>query len=300
METDRLIKLIVEKEAMTVPLNDFNKFPSQFFIDAYFNSFLPIDYPEFEEQPEPESLEAYLKIALQCIEMKDYEKALEEAKMGAKRCDEVDDNIFASYLLNVYGTLLFLQGRTELATEILEKSIQRNPTLVNSVAKICNLYLERGDADGALEAFNTAIRKFPKSADLYYHRGQLKFLMNDFKSATQDFQKTIELDPGHVFGHVQCAVAQFKNGIIEPAMKLFEQTKQKFPTSPDVHCYYGELLMEQHKFDQAMENFDKAIQLGSTMAYIDKAMLLHRVFQKSEEASTLLRQVLAYCITKST
>lgn len=77
-----------------------------------------------------------------------------------------------------------------------------------------------------------------------------------------EYQKSLELDPVFIFSHIQLAVARYKNNEPEKAMHQFRKFLREFSTSPEVFNYYGELLLDQHKYEEAVANFEKSIELA--------------------------------------
>lgn len=95
----------------------------------------------------------------------------------------------------------------------------------------------------------------------YYHRGQVYFIMGEYEKAIAEYRRSSELDPVFIFSHIQLAVAQYKSGAVDKAMHQFRKFLREFPDSPEVYNYYGELLLDQQKFDEAVVAFDKSIEL---------------------------------------
>lgn len=117
--------------------------------------------------------------------------------------------------------------------------------------------------------------------DSYYHRGQVHFIMGDFKTAIEQYRKSTELDSTFIFSQIQHAVALYKDDQKAKAEMRFKKIMDKFgDTSPEVresfgcpsgaspscfivqvHNYYGELQLDQQKFDEAEKCFSRAIEL---------------------------------------
>lgn len=95
----------------------------------------------------------------------------------------------------------------------------------------------------------------------FYHRGQVYFITAEYEKAINEYRRSSELDPSFIFSHIQLAVAQYKNGAVEKALHQFRRFIKEHPTSPEVFNYYGELLLDQQKHEEAVEAFEKAIEL---------------------------------------
>lgn len=57
------------------------------------------------------------------------------------------------------------------------------------------------------------------------------------------------------------AVAQYKNKSVEKAMHQFRRFIKEHPNSPEVFNYYGELLLDQNQYEEAVANFEQSIEL---------------------------------------
>jgi len=154
-----------------------------------------------------------------------------------------------------------LVGDTDGAKADLEGSVQLAPSLTQSWVKIASVYMEQGDATKTFEAFEEAEKKNASDPDIYYHRGQVLFILNEFDKAAENYTKSTELDNTFVFSHIQLAVAQYKSGDVAKSMATFRRTLKAFPDRSEPQNYYGELLLDQQRFQDAVEKFDRAIEL---------------------------------------
>ena len=55
------------------------------------------------------------------------------------------------------------------------------------------------------------------------------FIMQDFEKAIADYNKSTSLHDDFIFTHVQCAVAQYKQGNIAQSMAAFRRILRQFP-----------------------------------------------------------------------
>jgi len=163
--------------------------------------------------------------------------------------------------------------------------------LTQSYIKRASMHLEQGNKDGASSDFEKAIEQNKDDPDIYYHRAQLHFILGEFAEAAKDYQKSIDLDKDFIFSHIQLGVTQYKMGSIASSMATFRRCRKNFPDVPDVYNYYGELLLDQQKYQEAIEQFDQAITNEkkskpnsiNVLPLINKALA---VFQWKQEFST--------------
>jgi mitochondrial import receptor subunit TOM70 len=158
------------------------------------------------------------------------------------------------------------------------------------------------DREAAMKDFAKAIEIDPLDPDVYYHRGQVRFLMGDFSDAATDYQKSAELDKKFVYSQVQLGVAQYKLGQIKDSLVTFRKCLKNFKNSAEVYNYYGEILLDQGQFQEALDKFETAIELersGSAgkkvrniMPLINRAVLYLQWKKDGKEAERNLRDAL--------
>ena len=83
-------------------------------------------------------------------------------------------------------------------------------------------------------------------------------------------------------------------------MATFRRCIKNFSDVPDVYNYYGELLLDQQKFEDAIEKFDKAVNMEkaskpmaiNVLPLINKALALYQWRQDYTEAEKLCQSAL--------
>ena len=136
--------------------------------------------------------------------------------------------------------------------------------------------------------------------DIYYHRAQLHFILGEFAEAAKDYQKSIDLDRDFIFSHIQLGVTQYKMGSIASSMATFRRCIKNFDKVPDVYNYYGELLLDQQKYQEAIEKFETAVEMEkqskplgmNVLPLINKALALFQWKQDFGEAEKLCQKAL--------
>lgn len=162
------------------------------------------------------------------------------------------------------------------------------------------LTLFTGDQEAAAKDFEEAEKQNDQDPDIYYHRAQLHFILNQFGEAAKDYQKSIDLDKDFVFSHIQLGVTQYKMGSIASSMATFRRCMKNFDKVPDVYNYYGELLLDQQKYQEAIEKFDTAVDMEKTskplgmnvLPLINKALALFQWKQDFADAEELCKKAL--------
>ncbi|CAG8619563.1 26186_t:CDS:2 [Dentiscutata erythropus] len=302
---DRLLKKVASIKAKEIIKNRKKRLPTTKFISSYLDSFWkePIDQnaeanselgnADSTQLSDPDSENHADKLfdeAERFVQQQKYEEAMNAyGKAINLGCTKM------AKALNMRGTFTNLMGDSRNALADFQKALELKPDYVQIYVKRATIYTEQGDIDEALKEFDKAIKIDSKAPDIYYHRGQIHFLHNNFDMAVKDYQRRIELDPDFVFAYIQLAISQYKSGSVDDGLKTFQRGLKKFPRSAEMHNYFGELLTDQRRIDEAIEQFDKAneLQAGNfALPLVNKAMLCLHVKGDSNLAEEYCRQAL--------
>ncbi|KAF9221146.1 ADP ATP carrier receptor [Gyrodon lividus] len=291
---ERVLKKFATEKAQAILATREPRLPSQTFISAYFAAFRKRPHPTLPETPSQG--DQTLLLALEALEAADYAHALTLVN------DALDQGISwdvgRAEALNLRGTFKFLTADVSGAKADLFESLTLNPSLTQSLVKLASVHMEEGDNAQALKSFEDAIKIDENDPDVYYHRGQVYFITNDFSSAATNYTKSTSLDSSFVFSHIQLAVAQYKMGNIANSMATFRRTLTAFPSRGEVSNYYGELLLDQQRFQDAVEKFDRAIELEKAnfpqnpLPLVNKALAVYQWRQDLSAAEALCRDAL--------
>lgn len=161
-------------------------------------------------------------------------------------------------------------------------------------------FITKGDRDSAAADFAQAVIHNSSDPDIYYHRAQLNFICGEFSEAAKDYQHSIDLDPDFIYSHIQLGVTHYKMGTVASSMATFRRCVKNFEKVPDVYNYFGELLLDQGNFEEAIEKFDMAVEMEkqekpmcmNVLPLINKALALFQWKQDFTESEELCRKAL--------
>ncbi|KAI0479940.1 mitochondrial import receptor subunit tom-70 [Xylaria cf. heliscus] len=301
---EKLLKKVAEQKAEEIlKTKDPYKLPSPIFVSNYIQS--------FRQKPRPDGLDdsvefsedtgkGQLQLGLRAMEKKTHD-GYEEAATAFEQALELGDlGEFEALAYNMRGTFRCLRGSQEQALEDLNKSIELDPTMTQSYVKRASMHLETGNRDKASEDIESAIKQNEDDPDIYYHRAQLHFIHAEWQNAAKDYQKSIDLDNTFIFSHIQLGVTQYKMGSVASSMATFRRCIKNFSRVPDVYNYYGELLLDQNKYDDAIQQFDTAMEMEkqtkpmsmNVLPLINKALTLFQQKAEFTEAEQLCEKAL--------
>lgn len=202
----------------------------------------------------------------------------------------------ASVALEYTAAMQFMKNIATEAAQLVEQAIALQPRARTYVMRAL-INADRASFDAALADFATAQRMDPENADVYYNLGQLHYLTADYDKAQDNFTKAKEYNQSNVYAYIQLACIIYKKGLFEEADKAFTEARLKFPTSPEVLNYYGEILADHGDVEKAIKQYETAARLQEALpAYsvgsvplINKALLISREgLERLDEAEELL------------
>ncbi|GAA5862832.1 hypothetical protein JCM5296_006788 [Sporobolomyces johnsonii] len=291
---ERVMKQLATEKAAEIMRNREPKLPSATFIEAYLQA--------FRAQPPP-SLPANasqgdetLKLAFDALAAKDFTHALSYFNEALDQGISSPEGKAAA--LNMRATFKFIMSDAAAALKDLDEATAVWPQGAQSWVKKASVHMELAKPDEAFKDFDKALEIDPGNADVYYHRGQVFFITGEFTRAMAEYRKSSELDPAFIFSHIQLAVAQYKSGETEKAMHHFRRLIRENPNSPEVYNYYGELLLDQAQFDEAVTNFDKSIELAknnhprNALPMVNKALAIFQHRQDFATAEAICREAI--------
>lgn len=204
----------------------------------------------------------------------------------------------ASIALEYAASFKFLKNDPGNAAVDIDRAIALQPRPRTFILRAL-INADKASITDALADFQEAERRDPKSPDVFYHLGQLFYLTGDLAKAEENFTKAKEYNPANVYAHIQLACITYKNGHTKAAEDKFTEAKLKFPTSPEIPNYYGEILADVGDVQTACKQFDTAARLQSALPtysvgalpLINKATLISREsLERIDEAEQLLTE----------
>jgi import receptor subunit TOM70 len=150
---ERLLKKVAETKAKTILEGKAKKLPSPTFVSNYLQSFrakdLPAGLEETADLPE-NSGKWYMRKGLQAIAHRTGEGYAEAAEAFEKAIEAGDLGDHEAHAYNMRGTFHYLRGENEPALEDLNKSLELDPSLVQSYVKRASMHLEQSKSSHSL------------------------------------------------------------------------------------------------------------------------------------------------------
>lgn len=300
---ERLLRVFAEHRAKELMASRPPKLPSAVYVGNYLQSFRSKPRPEGLDDSvelDSETGKGQLQLGLQALDKKTAE-GYEDARLAFEKAVQLGDlDQHEALAYNWRGTMRTLLGNHADAVKDFDRSTELDPAMIQAYIKRASVSLELGEADKADAEFLKALEQSKDDPDVYYHRAQANFIKGNLSEAQKDYQKSIDLDKNFIFSHIQLGVTQYKLGSIASSMATFRRCIKNFPKVPDVYNYYGELLLDQSNFAEAIEKFDTAMEMEkqtkpmsiNVLPLINKALAMFQWKQDFKEAENLCQKAL--------
>ncbi|GAA5853383.1 hypothetical protein JCM8547_002435 [Rhodosporidiobolus lusitaniae] len=288
---ERVMKALAAQKASEIMAKREPSLPSPTFITAYLTAFRPQTPPTLP--PSPSQGDRTLQLAFEALDAKDFPHAFTLFSEALDQTPSTAEGKAAA--LNMRATFKFIMSDAEGALRDLDEATMVAPRSAQSWVKKASVHMELGRPDDAMKDFEKALEIEPENADVFYHRGQVYFITGEYDRAIAEYRKSSELDPAFIFSHIQLAVAQYKSGSHDKALHQFRRLVEKHPESAEVYNYYGELLLDQQRFEEAVTAFDKSLELGknsvprNVLPMVNKALAIFQHRQDFAAAESICR-----------
>ena len=120
---------------------------------------------------------------------------------------------------------------------------------------ICKLLLILGIAGGCSAQFKK---------ERHLARAEKYFVAGEFEKAKIEFLVVRKIDPANALPSVRLGRIYLSQGSAIQAIGFLLQARQLAPHDPDVQCAWGELLLADGKFQEARDEFLKALENNPT------------------------------------
>jgi Tfp pilus assembly protein PilF len=143
--------------------------------------------------------------------------------------------------------------------QAIERALEINPRFVDAILELGLFEYECGDREQGLDRIRTAAEIEPLFANEGYRLGCEADAAGDHRRALAAFagMPGDESDPGHI--HLRLADNYRRERMFDEAAEEYAKALESLPAYADLHCKYGQVLLELGKIDEASQHFKEAI-----------------------------------------
>ena len=191
-----------------------------------------------------------------------YDEAIDELEKAL----EVDPNFVLAR--NNLDIVLKKTGRLEEKVEQLARSIKSGQYDEKKSLELAETYRKLNRYSQSIVFYRKVIDSNPRSFEAHYGLGITLKLLGKYDDALEEMKKASEIrispEVYRVFGEIY-----FNKGVIDLAIKSFEESIRLDPSSAEGHFLLGFALGEKGKTDESLESVKKAIELNPALAQFE-------------------------------
>lgn len=161
-------------------------------------------------------------------------------------------------VLALIGEARQKKGEMEKAVDYYRMSNEKNPDYLKAHALSAKLHLKMGNEDAALESLKKANSISPNNADRQVNMGEIMLKRGDDENAKRAFDKAARQDPAL---NVDIAEMYLENGKAEVAESFFRKSLGGSASKSHVYNRLGIALRRQGKWQEAVDEYKKAIMI---------------------------------------
>lgn len=218
-----------------------------------------------------------------------YAKNHEEAIADFSMAIELDSLDFEAY--HNRGIVFYDQNKYALAADDFQKSIAINPEFDETYAYLGLLNYKQTNYEKAIDYYNVAISINSTKSNFFYNRALCKQALKDYEEAEIDFRSAIKNKPSSN-SHWGLANLYFEQKKYEKAIAEYEKAIQLNPNNSALYFNKGICFYENNQFEPSIEDFKQVIAIDEE--YIDALwylVLSHKALGKTERALNFYKQV---------
>lgn len=191
-----------------------------------------------------------------------YDEAIDELEKAL----DVDPNFVLAR--NNLDIVLKKTGRLEEKVERLARSIKSDPYEEEKILELAETYRKLNRYSQSIIFYRKVIDSNPRSFEAHYGLGMTLKLLGKYDDALEEMKKALDIKMSpevyRVFGEIY-----FNKGVIDLAIKSFEESIRLDPSSAEGHFLLGFALGEKGKTTESLESVRKAIELNPALAQFE-------------------------------
>jgi tetratricopeptide (TPR) repeat protein len=183
--------------------------------------------------------------------------------VGQLRKEQSDESLNSQ--LATEGTKandLLQSGKAAEAAQIYRHMLEENPDSGQTAYNLALALEATNDTKGAEDVLNKAIERDPTIAKLRAELGQLELSHGDMQSAQKWLKSALDLEPQLVEARGNLAMVYARSGDLVSGEKLLRQSIEDDPKYKEGYLNLGLILVQQNRRSEADQELDKAVALA--------------------------------------
>ncbi|PSB39645.1 hypothetical protein C7B69_02075 [filamentous cyanobacterium Phorm 46] len=190
------------------------------------------------------------------------EGRLNEAVAACESALKIQPNLATA--CQTLGKVMEVRGEIEQAKQWYEAAIDRNPNLPEVYANLGSLYSQGKQWEKAIAACEKAISLAPNLADAYRQLARVWTQLQKRETATEYWYQAFKIEPNWATAeeHVSLGNNLVEQAKFDRAIECYSQAIQIDPTFSIAYHNLGEMLFREKRWEDAIANYRKALEIN--------------------------------------
>lgn len=164
------------------------------------------------------------------------------------------------------GKVLLAEGEYQRAVKAFDRAVAGGVASETVLIDQATAYFYTAQYEKAIDPLKRAIAANPRSPYGHHLIGKVYFMLRQFDRAAVELAIALKLAPEDFDIAYTLALAHLKQQQLAAARQILTKQLQKLGNRPEVHNLFGRAYRETKHYDQAIEEFKKAIALDTRLA----------------------------------
>ncbi|HJQ69231.1 MAG TPA: tetratricopeptide repeat protein [Blastocatellia bacterium] len=164
------------------------------------------------------------------------------------------------------GKVLLAQGEYKKAVDAFERAAAGGAVSEAALIDQATAHFYTAQYEKAIDPLKRAVAANPRSTDAHHLLGKVHFMLRQFDRAALELGVALKLAPEDFDIAYTLALAHLKQQQLAPARQILTRLLQKLGNRAEVHNLFGRAYRETKHYDQAIEEFKRAIALDTKLA----------------------------------
>jgi tetratricopeptide (TPR) repeat protein len=162
---------------------------------------------------------------------------------------------------NNLGAVLLQKGNVDGAMVHFQTALQINPDYAEAHYNFGMALNRMGNVDEAIAQYQTALQLKPGYAKVHNNLGNALLQKGNVNEAIAQYQTALQIKPDYADAHNNLGNALLKTGNVSEAIAQYQTARQIDPGSAEACYNLGNALLRMNNVDEAMVYFQKALQI---------------------------------------
>ena len=166
-------------------------------------------------------------------------------------------------LLNL-ANLSNILHRYDLAISAYEKMLTLNPALKEIQSSLIGAYVKNNQPEKTINLIDSALKKTPRNVPLLFRKAKIYTDLGDFNGATKIYEQILSFKKNSPTIYHAFAVLYTKMNDYDKALQYLNKSLTLDDKNAHVHKDLGVIYLMRNQVEYAKDEFETAVQLGST------------------------------------